>query len=73
MTRAVGLSTNLLAQPFVPADRPLAAAEPNRYTAEGRRRVQIQVDDPGRAEVTALLEEHLRNMHEPSPPERSCP
>ena len=31
--------------------------------------MQIQVDDPGRAEVTALLEEHLRNMHELSPPE----
>ena len=31
--------------------------------------MHIQVDDPGRAEVTALLEEHLRNMYELSPPE----
>lgn len=31
--------------------------------------IRIQVDDPARTDVYALLEEHLRNMHELSPPE----
>ena len=31
--------------------------------------MRIEIDDPGRADVLALLEEHLRNMHEISPPE----
>jgi len=31
--------------------------------------MRIQVDDPARPDVFALLEEHLRNMHELSPPE----
>jgi putative acetyltransferase len=31
--------------------------------------MQIRIDDPGRADVRALLEEHLRNMYELSPPE----
>jgi putative acetyltransferase len=31
--------------------------------------VQIQIDDPSRPDVYALLDEHLRNMHELSPPE----
>ncbi|NBY16668.1 MAG: GNAT family N-acetyltransferase, partial [Betaproteobacteria bacterium] len=31
--------------------------------------MRIQIDDPARADVLALLEEHLRNMHELSPPE----
>ena len=31
--------------------------------------MQIQLDDPARPDVFALLEEHLRNMHELSPPE----
>lgn len=31
--------------------------------------LQIEVDDPARPDVLALLEEHLRNMHELSPPE----
>lgn len=31
--------------------------------------MQIEIDDPSRADVYALLEEHLRNMHELSPPE----
>jgi putative acetyltransferase len=31
--------------------------------------MQIQIDDPARPDVFALLEEHLRNMHELSPPE----
>lgn len=29
----------------------------------------IQIDDPARPDVRALLEEHLRNMYELSPPE----
>ncbi len=29
----------------------------------------IEIDDPARNDVHALLEEHLRNMHELSPPE----
>jgi putative acetyltransferase len=31
--------------------------------------VTIQPDDPGRGPVRALLEEHLRHMHEITPPE----
>lgn len=31
--------------------------------------MHIQLDDPARPDVMALLEEHLRNMHELSPPE----
>ena len=31
--------------------------------------MRIQPDDPSRPDVLALLEEHLRNMHELSPPE----
>ncbi len=31
--------------------------------------LQIEMDDPARPDVLALLEEHLRNMHELSPPE----
>jgi len=31
--------------------------------------MRIEIDDPARADVLALLEEHLRNMHELSPPE----
>ena len=31
--------------------------------------MQIAIDDPGLPEVRDLLEEHLRNMHELSPPE----
>ncbi|TFV92315.1 GNAT family N-acetyltransferase [Oxalobacteraceae bacterium OM1] len=31
--------------------------------------MRIEIDDPARADVYALLEEHLRNMHELSPPE----
>lgn len=31
--------------------------------------MRIQLDDPARADVLALLEEHLRNMRELSPPE----
>jgi putative acetyltransferase len=31
--------------------------------------MRIDADDPARADVVALLEEHLRNMHEISPPE----
>ena len=31
--------------------------------------MQVQIDDPARPDVYALLEEHLRNMHELSPPE----
>ncbi len=31
--------------------------------------MRIELDDPGRADVLALLEEHLRQMHELSPPE----
>ena len=31
--------------------------------------MQIEIDDPARADVYALLEEHLRNMYEISPPE----
>ena len=31
--------------------------------------MRIELDDVSRAEVLALLEEHLRNMHELSPPE----
>lgn len=31
--------------------------------------MRIQLDDPARADVIALLEEHLHNMHELSPPE----
>ncbi|MGA0571738.1 GNAT family N-acetyltransferase [Variovorax sp. VNK109] len=31
--------------------------------------MQIQTDDPERADVLALLEEHLRHMHALSPPE----
>jgi putative acetyltransferase len=31
--------------------------------------MQIAADDPSRPDVYALLEEHLRNMHELSPPE----
>lgn len=31
--------------------------------------MQIQIDDPARPDVYALLEEHLRNMYELSPPE----
>lgn len=31
--------------------------------------MRIQLDDPARPDVLALLEEHLRNMHELSPPE----
>lgn len=31
--------------------------------------MRIQIDDPERPDVFALLEEHLRNMHELSPPE----
>ncbi len=31
--------------------------------------LRIEIDDPARPDVHALLEEHLRNMHELSPPE----
>ncbi len=31
--------------------------------------MRIEIDDPARADVFALLEEHLRSMHELSPPE----
>ncbi|NEX62119.1 GNAT family N-acetyltransferase [Noviherbaspirillum sp. 17J57-3] len=31
--------------------------------------MHIETDDPGRADVYALLDEHLRNMHALSPPE----
>ena len=31
--------------------------------------MHIQIDDPARADVYALLEEHLRSMYELSPPE----
>jgi putative acetyltransferase len=31
--------------------------------------MHIDIDDPARSDVLALLEEHLRNMHELSPPE----
>ena len=31
--------------------------------------MQITVDDPSREDVAALLDEHLRSMHELSPPE----
>ena len=31
--------------------------------------MKIELDDPARADVRALLEEHLRNMRELSPPE----
>lgn len=31
--------------------------------------MRIQIDDPARPDVYALLQEHLRNMHELSPPE----
>ena len=31
--------------------------------------MEIQIDDPARPDVHALLEEHLRHMHELSPPE----
>ena len=31
--------------------------------------MRIQIDDPARPDVHALLEEHLRHMHELSPPE----
>lgn len=31
--------------------------------------MRIQLDDPARPEVLVLLQEHLRNMHEISPPE----
>ena len=31
--------------------------------------MQIEIDDPARPDVLALLEEHLRHMHELSPPE----
>lgn len=31
--------------------------------------MRIEIDDPARADVYALLEEHLRNMYELSPPE----
>jgi putative acetyltransferase len=31
--------------------------------------MHIEIDDPARPDVYALLDEHLRNMHELSPPE----
>jgi putative acetyltransferase len=31
--------------------------------------MRIEIDDPARADVYALLDEHLRHMHELSPPE----
>ncbi len=31
--------------------------------------MQIEIDDPARADLYALLDEHLRNMHALSPPE----
>ena len=31
--------------------------------------MKVQVDDPARPDIYALLEEHLRSMHELSPPE----
>ncbi len=31
--------------------------------------ISIEIDDPARTDVYALLDEHLRNMHELSPPE----
>lgn len=31
--------------------------------------MRIEIDDPARKDVYALLDEHLRNMHELSPPE----
>jgi putative acetyltransferase len=31
--------------------------------------MRVDLDDPARTDVFALLEEHLRNMHELSPPE----
>lgn len=31
--------------------------------------MRIEIDDPARADVLALLDEHLRHMHELSPPE----
>lgn len=31
--------------------------------------MRVELDDPARPDVFALLEEHLRNMHELSPPE----
>jgi putative acetyltransferase len=34
--------------------------------------MHIEVDDVSRSEVLALLEEHLRNMHEITPPGQVC-
>jgi putative acetyltransferase len=31
--------------------------------------MRIEIDNPARTDMLALLEEHLRNMHELSPPE----
>jgi putative acetyltransferase len=31
--------------------------------------MRVEIDDPARPDVFALLEEHLRNMHQLSPPE----
>ncbi|WP_246480233.1 GNAT family N-acetyltransferase [Inhella gelatinilytica] len=38
-------------------------------TPAQRRPMQIEIDDPARPDVYALLEEHLRHMYELSPPE----
>ncbi|GAA6142606.1 GNAT family N-acetyltransferase [Hydrogenophaga sp. 5NK40-0174] len=38
-------------------------------TAAAVRTIQIEKDDPARADVLGLLDEHMRHMHELSPPE----
>ena len=42
---------------------------PRRDRVASKTPMRIEIDDPARADVRALLEEHLRNMHELSPPE----
>ena len=46
-----------------------SAAWPERQAARARSPMRIQLDDPARPDVLALLEEHLRDMYELSPPE----
>ena len=45
------------------------ASSGTNFNFEAELIMQVQVDDPARPDVYALLEEHLRNMHELSPPE----
>jgi putative acetyltransferase len=51
------------------ASRLAAARLGSNFSQHQNQPMRVDPDDPARPDVFALLEEHLRNMHELSPPE----